>query len=908
MIISSPLFEAYLECDTKCWLRAHAERSTGNTYAEWARLQSASYCEDGREHLLATFPENSRAIAPLISKNVKDLTWRVATDVRLQTNYLESRLQALEKMPSKGRAKPPQFVPYRFQFANTVAKNDKLSLAFDALVLSGAMGCEAGFGKIIHGDRRATLKVKLSSLIIMVRKEIRNLTSLLAGNSPPDLVLNRHCTECEFQARCYKKAKETDDLSLLSGMSKKERLKYRNRGLFSVTQLSYAFRPRRRSKRASNTSVKYDHSLKALAIRENKIHVAGNPSLALPDRYAFFDVEGTPDEQSYYLIGLLLKKPDSPELVRYSLWADDDSEERKIWNEFLHILKRENISTLIHFGSYETTFLRRMKARYSELVADPDLIAKLMSGAINLLSIIYGQIYFPCYSNGLKEIAKFLGHRWSENLTSGLNSIIWRSDWKNNLDDSLKHELCKYNYEDCQALQIVADTITRLCNTPSEAPESGHAEIVRADTLRRAHPYRWERDEFVLEDFRVINQAAYWNYQREKVYVRTSNLIRRKSRTARHFRSHPIDKTVDLIPSKTCPSCRRSGIRTKIVHDLNVGKLGVRRAITRYNLIMHKCAMCEIEKEEGKYVEGLPKDKYGPSFTAFSIFLFIELAISQEAVMHIFNTVFKFRLASGQLAPVKRKASLFYNATYEKLFEKMCNGRLLHVDETRANVHGVNAYVWVFTSLEEVVYIHTATREADLVREKLKNFRGVLVTDFYPAYDAVNCAQQKCLIHLMRDLNNDLMRDPYNPELKNLAQEFALLLRAVVGTVDRFGLKRRYLKKHKREVDCYYRKLAKFDAKSDIVAKYRARFEKNRAKLFTFLDYDGVPWNNNNAEHAVKAFARIRHVLRGSSTDKGLRDYLVLLSICETCKARGVNFLEFLRSRESDIDVFSTHG
>jgi predicted RecB family nuclease len=145
-------------------------------------------------------------------------------------------------------------------------------------------------------------------------------------------------------------------------------------------QLSYAYRPRRRSKRASNKSVKYDHSLKALAIRENKIHVAGNPSLVLPDRYAFFDVEGTPAEQTYYLIGLLVKKPDSPELVRYSLWADDDSEEGKICSEFLHILKRESISTLIHFGSYETTFLRRMKARHSELVVDADFIAKLISG------------------------------------------------------------------------------------------------------------------------------------------------------------------------------------------------------------------------------------------------------------------------------------------------------------------------------------------------------------------------------------------------------------------------------------------------------------------------------------------------------------------------------------------------
>ena len=380
MIITSPLFEAYLDCKTKCWLRAQAERGAGNAYADWARLKGESYYEDGCKHLVAMFPENGRAIAPHISMKTKNLTWRVATDVRLQTNRLESRLQAVETVPSEGRAKPPQFIPYRFQFANKVVKNDKLLLAFDALVFSEAMGCEADFGKVIHGDRQATLKVKLSPLISTVRKEIENLTALLAGTSAPELVLNRHCNKCEFQARCYRKAKETDDLSLLSGMSENERVKYRSRGLFSVTQLSYAYRPRRRSKRTPAKSAKYDLSLKALAIRENKIHVVGHPSLSLPDRYAFFDVEGTPDEDTYYLIGLLLKKPHSPELVRYSLWADDDSEERKIWSEFLHILKRESISTLIHYGSYETTFLRRMEARHSELVDDPDFIAKLNIG------------------------------------------------------------------------------------------------------------------------------------------------------------------------------------------------------------------------------------------------------------------------------------------------------------------------------------------------------------------------------------------------------------------------------------------------------------------------------------------------------------------------------------------------
>jgi len=70
------------------------------------------------------------------------------------------------------------------------------------------------------------------------------------------------------------------------------------------------------------------------------------------------------------------------------------------------------------------------------------------------------------------------------------------------------------------------------------------------------------------------------------------------------------------------------------------------------------------------------------------------------------------------------------------------------------------------------------------------------------------------------------------------------------------------------------------------------------------LKHDGVPWNNNNAEHAIKAFAMLRHVIKGVTSEKGLRDYLVMLSICETCKCKKVDFLDFLLSGEKDIGAF----
>ena len=92
---------------------------------------------------------------------------------------------------------------------------------------------------------------------------------------------------------------------------------------------------------------------------------------------------------------------------------------------------------------------------------------------------------------------------------------------------------------------------------------------------------------------------------------------------------------------------------------------------------------------------------------------------------------------------------------------------------------------------------------------------------------------------------------------------------------------------------------------TEVAAGYKKRFEKNRDRLFTFLDHDGVPWNNNNAEHAIKAFARLRNAIGAKSTPKGIKEYLVLLSISETCRYKGVGFLHFLRSGEMDIDAFA---
>jgi hypothetical protein len=141
--------------------------------------------------------------------------------------------------------------------------------------------------------------------------------------------------------------------------------------------------------------------------------------------------------------------------------------------------------------------------------------------------------------------------------------------------------------------------------------------------------------------------------------------------------------------------------------------------------------------------------------------------------------------------------------------------------------------------MQQVVYIYNETREANILHTLLKDFTGVLVSDFYPAYEGVQCSQQKCLIHLIRDLNDDLLKHPFDEEIKWLARAFAELLRPMVETIDRRGLHSRFLKQHLEAVDKFYQRLWKLTPRSEVASKSKQRFEKNRHTLFTFLTMMG---------------------------------------------------------------------
>jgi predicted RecB family nuclease len=905
MKITPSLFHAHIKCPTKCWLRFTGEPATGNPYAEWAQSQNESYRDTAIERLRSEMPQDECAIAPA-QESLKTSKWRLGFDVAVATSQnLETRLQAVERVAPEGRGKSARLIPIRFVFTNKLGRDEKLLLGFDAIVLSEILGREVSLGKIIHGDNHSRLKVKTTTLAGEVRKRIEKMTALLSSPSAPDLILNRHCAECEFQAGCRQKAIEKDDLSLLATMSEKERKKLRAKGIFTVTQLSYTFRPRRRPRLLRGKREKYHHSLKALAIREKKIHIVGNPELKIEGTPVYLDVEGLPDRDFYYLIGVRVGNGESA--IQHSLWADKTEDEQRIWTEFLTIIKAVARPVLIHYGSYETTFLKNMIERNGHPAGDGAMVGVIKS-SVNLISTTFAQVYFPTLTNGLKDTARHLGFSWAEAGANGLQTICWRFRWEQSHGTEFKERLMRYNAQDCEALEVVTNRLIELNQSPLHGGEASLNGVVDTTKMKWEHPYGFKRNKFASPELDAINKAAYWDYQRDRIYVKTHRGLKRALKLAsRPNMSFKPNKTIDCPRPDNCPKCRSArffghGKFVKTIFDLKFMRHGLKRWIIRYRFHRYQCQVCgSTFLPEDRHWNG---DKFGTCIVAYALYQNIELRLPSEHVDHSLNKLFGFNLMTGTNR-FKAKAAEKYRTTHERLVKSLCSGRLLHADETKISVQGNNGFVWVLANMEEVAYIYSETREGDFLHALLKDFTGVLISDFYAAYDGIQCRQQKCLIHLIRDLNDAVLKHPYDQELKWLALEFGSLVKPMVETVDRFGLKGRFLRKYLPVVNRFYRGLAKTDLKSELAAKLKDRFMKNREKLFTFLTVDGVPWNNNNAEHAVKPFAMLRRVIAGVTTEKGIKDYLILLSICQTCKYMGVDFLDFLRSGEKDIQTFA---
>jgi hypothetical protein len=613
----------------------------------------------------------------------------------------------------------------------------------------------------------------------------------------------------------------------------------------------------------------------------------------------FLDIEGLPDLGFHYLIGLLISSPDGD---RYqSFWADTQSDEEMIFRQFLDVVEKYD-SPIYHYGSYEQKALRQLGTRYQ---IETENIRKRL---INLNTHIFGKIYFPVKSNRLKEIGSFIGASWTAKNASGLQSVIWRYQWDETNDTQFKDLLIEYNREDCQATKLLTDKIQEIAEKAELQPNIDFIDNPKKRTddvgseihgqfqaiLKFAHTGGFDRRKISFESAQVSEQP-------KKLGAKPGHIG--------FNRSVPFTENVIIRePLKICPKCNsdlitgKNKISERTFIDLHSKEGGYSKEITKIQGEKGYCQRCYRYYGYDDLRGGVV---FGHGFQSWVIYERMSLRLPYAGIVESLYEQFGEKISPGLITTSIRKFAKFYTETNSLIASHILTSPFIHADETKINIQGAEYYAWVFTDGQHVLLKMSETREATLVINLLKDYKGILISDFYAAYDSLNCLHQKCLVHLIRDMNDDLWKLPFDYEYQEFIREFKNLIVPIIKTVHAHGLSKAHLSGFSADVDTFYEKhIFGKTYQSEMALKYQKRLKKYQASLFTFIHHDGIPWNNNMAERAL------RHLVVQENISKTFfksifPDHLSLLGIMQTCRFQQKSFLKFLISSEKDVDLYN---
>lgn len=303
--------------------------------------------------------------------------------------------------------------------------------------------------------------------------------------------------------------------------------------------------------------------------------------------------------------------------------------------------------------------------------------------------------------------------------------------------------------------------------------------------------------------------------------------------------------------------------------------------------------------------------QWGPRLVAF-VAHHRMLGLSVQKIQALLRESYGLRVGEAAILGLEAHAARLLGPRYEEILETVRASGVVHGDETKFRVGGGNGWLWTFSAIRAVLYEVSPTRGHQVPERILDDYEGVLVRDAWDPYDVVTTADHQLdLLHVNRWLERAEVKAGVEPRPLIALREARLtrrgrppehllafvdavrgLLREAVAWAEqdpppsrgsRVPAEKAYRKRLKRLVT----HPGPHPDAVRIAKELRGRLDQ----AFTFVRISGVPWHNNEAERAIRQGVLHRKVAGGRRTWAGAARFHTLLSVFETCKKTGENFV-----------------
>ena len=368
-----------------------------------------------------------------------------------------------------------------------------------------------------------------------------------------------------------------------------------------------------------------------------------------------------------------------------------------------------------------------------------------------------------------------------------------------------------------------------------------------------------------------------------------------------------IDRVVEQ-KLRHCPDCHHRLSRTQeIIEHLQEDLIPARPEVTCFKKHRYYCAHCRKMVTAPHAPEEVPHGYLGPNVLIQTVILKYHHGLPFNKIRELFETLSHFQVSEGALAQALQRISEWLDVEVGQILRAVRASPHLHMDETGWKVSGTNHWLWAVVNERLAYYRIAESRGAKIPKSILpKDYGGILITDFYSAYNRLPGKKQKCLVHLLREMRQLRFKDSseaflkYHKILRRILRD-ALRLKEAQDTL-RLPVYQRRIRLLKERLFLWSCR----EYRNKSLRRLAKRFLTHWLHLLTFLEHPEIPFNNNLAERMIRPHVILRNRSFQNRSSQGAKAHETLMSLLHTLRLQGQDPLSFfkeayLRHRQGNL-------
>jgi transposase len=351
----------------------------------------------------------------------------------------------------------------------------------------------------------------------------------------------------------------------------------------------------------------------------------------------------------------------------------------------------------------------------------------------------------------------------------------------------------------------------------------------------------------------------------------------------------------DVHPQQ-CPHCGSADLEATgqcddhLVADLPEPKLEWHR----YRRHVHRCRACT-RTCQGRGDLELPGAHIGPRARLLACYGRAHLGISLGKTRDLLHDFFGLTVSRAGLLGHLRWGGALFEPVVEQLRERLRQSPVVQGDETGWRINGQTAWAWCFRDPQLAIFLIDQHRSRDVITRVLgESFAGTLVSDFYAAYNGLDCAKQRCLVHLLRELAKLREEVPWQSVRAFIQPLITLLQDALQLAKDRPRYHQAaFAEARAAIVDRFDNLILSCHSANAECQRIWKRLFKHYDELFTFLDDPRVPADNNGCERDIRSLAAARNDGGVHRADWSAAAFARIKSVIVTSLKNGLRFIHY---------------